>query len=51
MQIILDVPDGAVCAFLSGVQVGATGLELFCYQLASDDLVDGKKTKLPRKEN
>ena len=48
MKIILDIPDGAIGAFLNGVQLGKTGLEMFSYQLGSDDLVDGKETKLPR---
>ncbi len=48
MKIILDIPDGAICAFLNGVQIGRDGLELFSYQLGGDDLVDGKETKLPR---
>ena len=48
MKIILDIPDGVICAFLNGVKNGNTGLEMFIYQLGSDDLVDGKETKLPR---
>ena len=48
MKITLDIPDGVICAFLSGVQVGSTGLEMFSYQLGSDDLIDGKTIKLPR---
>ena len=48
MKITLEIPDGVICAFLNGVQVGATGLEMFSYQLDRDDLVDGKETKLPR---
>lgn len=48
MKIILDIPDGVMCAFLNGVQTGRTGLEMFSYQLDGDDLVDGKETKLPR---
>ena len=48
MKIILDIPDGVVCAFLNGVQYGNTGMEMFSYQLDSEDLIDGKETKLPR---
>lgn len=48
MKVILDIPDGVFCAFLNGVQYGKIGLEMFSYQLDSDDLVDGKETKLPR---
>ena len=52
MKITLEIPDGVICAFLSGVQHGSTSnLEMFSYQLCTDDLVDGKETKLPRKEN
>ena len=48
MKIILDIPDGAICAFLNGVQITNHGMELFSYQLGNDDLEDGKTTKLPR---
>ena len=48
MKITLDIPDGVICAFLNGVQMGCTGMEMFSYQLDGDDLVDGKETKLPR---
>ena len=50
MKIILDIPDGALCAFLNGVRVVNTGMEMFTYQLDGDDLVDGKETKLPREK-
>lgn len=50
MKIILDIPNGAICAFLNGVQTTSTGLEMFSYQLGGDDLKDGKTTKLPRKD-
>ena len=48
MKIILDIPDGAICAFLNGVQITRTGMEMFSYQLDGEDLEDGKETKLPR---
>jgi hypothetical protein len=48
MKIILDIQDGVVCAFLNGVRYTNTGMEMFSHQLDSDDLVDGKETKLPR---
>lgn len=48
MKIILDIPNGVLCAFLSGVKTSSTGLEMFSYQLDGDDLIDGKETKLPR---
>ena len=48
MKIILDIPDGVICAFLNGVRYNNTGMEMFSYQLDGDDLVDGKETKLPR---
>ena len=50
MKIILDIPDGAICAFLNGVRYTNTRMEMFSYQLGSDDLVDGKETKLPREK-
>ena len=49
MKIILDIPDGVICAFLNGVRVNECGgMEMFSFQLDSDDLIDGKETKLPR---
>jgi len=48
MKITLDIPDGAICAFLNGVQITYSGMEMFSYQLGGDDLEDGKTTKLPR---
>jgi hypothetical protein len=48
MKITLDIPDGAICAFLNGVQITYNGMEMFSYQLGGDDLEDGKTTKLPR---
>ena len=51
MKITLDIPDGVICAFLNGVRANENGrLEMFSFQLESDDLVDGKETKLPRKD-
>jgi hypothetical protein len=51
MKIILDIQDGVVCAFLNGVRYTNTGMEMFSHQLDSDDLVDGKETKLPRERD
>lgn len=48
MKITLDIPDGVMCAFLNGVRVTETGMEMFSFQLGGDDLKDGKETKLPR---
>lgn len=50
MKITLDIPDGCFCGFLNGVKTGETGLELFSFQLESDDFKDGKVTKLPREK-
>ena len=50
MKITLDIPDTVICAFFSGVRYGNTGMEMFSYQLDSDDLKDGKTTKLPRED-
>lgn len=49
MKITLDISDNVVlCAFLNGVRVGGDGLEMFSFQLGSDDFEDGKTIKLPR---
>jgi hypothetical protein len=49
MKIILDIPDGVICAFLTGVQVVEDGrMNMFCFQLDGEDLKDGMETKLPR---
>jgi len=48
MKITLDISDSVICAFINGVRVGGTGLEMFSHQLDSDDLVDGNTVKLPR---
>lgn len=48
MKITLDIPDSVICAFLNGVRIGDTGMEMFSFQLGGDDLEDGKTTKLPR---
>ena len=50
MKITLDIPDGVICAFLNGVKVTNHGMGLVSYQLGSDDLEDGKTTKLPREK-
>ena len=50
MKITLEIPDGIICGFFNGVECTATGMQLVSYQLSSDDLVDGKETKLPRKD-
>jgi hypothetical protein len=50
MKITLEINDGAICAFLNGVQITATGMEMFSYQLGGDDLKDGNTIKLPRGE-
>lgn len=48
MKITLDIPDGVILAFLNGAEYTNTGLQLFSYQLASEDFVDGNTVKLPR---
>ena len=50
MKITLDIPDGVVLAFLNGVEYARTGMQMFSYQLDSDDLKDGNTVKLPRKQ-
>ena len=48
MKITLDIPDGVLLAFLNGVEITATGMQMFSYQLDSDDIQDGNTVKLPR---
>ncbi len=50
MKIILEITDNAVCGFLNLVEFTENGMQMVSFQLGSDDLVDGKTTKLPRKE-
>lgn len=48
MKVTLDIPDGIVCGFFNGIT--SEGMSLVSYQLGSDDLTDGKTTKLPREK-
>lgn len=48
MKITLEINDGVICAFLNGVQITATGMKMFSYQLDGDDMKDGNTIKLPR---
>lgn len=48
MKITLDIPDGVFVAFLNGVEITETGMQMFSYQLDSDDIKDGNTVKLPR---
>ena len=50
MKITLDIPDGVICGFINGVQYTDTGLEMFSWQIDSDDLKDGNTIKLPREK-
>ena len=50
MKITLEINDTTICAFLNGVEVTNTGLQMFSYQLDGDDLVDGNAIKLPREK-
>lgn len=50
MKITLDINDNMMCAFFSGVLLANSVLQMVSYQLGSDDLVDGKTIKLPRKD-
>lgn len=50
MKITLEINDGVICAFLNGVQLTATGMEMFSFQLGGDDLADGNTIKLPREK-
>lgn len=48
MKITLDIPDGVILAFLNGVEYTSTVMQMFSYQLGSDDFVDGNIVKLPK---
>ena len=50
MKVTLNIPDGIVCGFFNGVEITSDGMSLVSYQLGSDDLADGKTTKLPREK-
>ena len=51
MKVTLDIKEKIICGFVCGVEHTNTGVQLVCYQLGSDDLVDGNTVKLPRGEN
>jgi hypothetical protein len=48
MKITLDIPDTCICGFLNVVEFKESGMQMDSFQLGSEDLVDGKTTKLPR---
>jgi len=50
MKITLDIPDGFVCAFFNGVRYEDGCYQLACYQLCSDDFINGNTITLPRRE-
>ena len=50
MRIVLNLPDDILCGFLNGVKMGCSGLELFSYQLGSDDFTNGNEITLPREK-
>lgn len=50
MKITLDIPDTCICGFLNVVEFKESGMQMDSFQLGSEDLVDGKTTKLPRVE-
>lgn len=50
MRITLEIPDGAVCAVLACVETTERGMQLASYTLGTEDLRDGNKIKLPRRE-
>lgn len=50
MKITLDISDTIICAFLNGVEVTNTGMQMFSFQLDGDDLKDGNTVKLPREK-
>ena len=50
MRIILEIPDGAVCAVLTYVETTKFGAQLASSTLDTADLRDGNTIKLPRQE-
>jgi len=48
MKITLDIPDGIICGFFSGVEYTSHGMQMVNYALSSDDLQDGAEIKLPQ---
>lgn len=48
MKIILNIPDGIIAGFFSGVEYANGGMSLVSYQLGTDDLKDGNVLTLPR---
>ena len=50
MKITVEISDNCICGFLNLVEFTGIGMQMVSFQLGSDDLVDGKTTKLPRKE-
>lgn len=50
MKITLDIPDNVICGFLNCVEFTGSGMQMVSFQLGSEDLVDGKTTKLPREK-
>lgn len=50
MKITLDINDNMMCGIFNGLILTYDSLQMVSYQLDSDDLVDGKTIKLPRKD-
>ena len=50
MKITIEISDNAICGFLNLVEFTGIGMQMVSFQLGSDDLVDGKTTKLPREK-
>lgn len=48
MKIMLELPDGTICAFINGVKYTLGSLQMVSYSLGTDDLRDGNTIKLPR---
>ena len=51
MKVTLDIPDGIICAFLTGVEISSKSVHMFSYQLKGSELVDGNTIKLPRERS
>lgn len=50
MKITLEISDNVICGFLNCVEYTTSGMQMASFQLDSDDMKDGKTTKLPREK-
>ena len=50
MKITIEISNNCICGFLNLVEFTGSGMQMVSCQLETDDLVDGKTTKLPREK-